>query len=239
MAVKENHMSDLKTILVVDDEPSTRMFVRATLETESYDVLEANNGLEGLTLARMERPDLVLLDVSMPAMDGLQVCEILRQDQGLAQVPILILTGKTQTGDTQRGFEAGADDYIRKPVHPTELLARVQAVLRRVDFRNSPRSLTPHAPITLHPQQWTVEIENRRVLLTPTEYHLFNHLLDHAGQLVSADQLLQEVWDYPPGAGDPNLVRAHIRNLRSKIELNPQNPRHIRTVPRRGYTLSL
>ncbi len=232
-------MTDMKTVLVVDDEPSTRTFVRATLETESYDVLEANNGLEALTLARMERPDLVLLDVGMPAMDGLQVCEILRKDNGLSHVPILMLTGRTQVDDAHLGFDAGADDYIRKPVHPTELLARVQAVLRRVELRNSPRTLVPSAAITLHPQQWTVEIENRRVTLTPTEFQLFNHLLDHAGQLVPVDQLLQEVWDYPPGAGDPNLVRAHIRNLRSKIETNPENPRHIRTMPRRGYTLAL
>ncbi len=183
------------------------------------------------------RPDAVVLDIVMPEMDGFEVCRQARAEPELANTPILFLTVKQQIDDVLKGFHAGADDYLTKPFDLRELAVRIEALLRRANGAKPTVDELQAGPLTLDPTTHKVQVEERTEQLTPREYDLLYYMLRRAGTIVSVDEALQDVWGYEPGAGDPDLVRAHIRNLRLKVEPDPAQPAHIKTVPRRGYII--
>ena len=231
-------------ILVVDDEQDLVWAVRHSLSDEGHEVLAAYDGVEALAVANRQRPDLVILDITMPRLDGLQVCRRLRRDATLAAVPILFLTVRSAIEDRIKGLDEGADDYLVKPFDLRELKARVQALLRR--SRSAPegdpglggRGSLVAGSLTLNLHTCQVRVGEKTAQLTPTEFDLLHHLMAHPGETFSSQQLVRQVWDYPPGTADPSLVRWHIKNLRAKIERDPARPVHIRTIPRHGYILT-
>jgi len=222
-------------IYVVDDERDLTWSLEKSLSYEGHEVVAANNGLEALRLMHRQRPDLVVLDVVMPQMDGIEVCRRMRSDTVLSAVPILFLTVKGALKDKVEGFEAGCDDYLTKPFDLRELKSRVRALLRR-SRAIAPTRLTVGS-LSLDFRTFKVSAGDKTALLTPTEFDLLHHLMSHAGEVFSSKKLLREVLGYPPGTGDPALVRWHIRNLREKIEPSPSNPIYILTVLRHGYTI--
>ncbi len=227
-------------IHVVDDEPDVVWAVERGLVRRGHQVVVAHSGLQALELVRRQRPDLIILDILMPGMDGLEVCRRLRTDPTLASVPILFLTAKGEIEDVIRGFEAGGDDYLSKPFDLRELYARVEALLRRsrpLPGQERPSKLVV-GDLSLDLRTFTLTVKGRTVQLTPVEFDLLLCLMSHAGEVFSSERLLQEVWGYPAGTGDPATVRWHIKNLRAKIEPDPSNPIYIKTIPRYGYTVS-
>jgi DNA-binding response OmpR family regulator len=228
-------------ILVVDDDHDVAQSVELALRRRGFRVTLAYSGVEAIKVLRRYRPDLVILDVLMPGMGGLEVCRHLRMDDITADLPIIFLTARGQERDRIEGFKAGADDYVSKPFNVEELVLRVNAVLRR-----SARAPVETAPSVLRVgglvlDTRTFEVttpEKSKVLLTPTEYDLLYHLMLHAGQVYSSERLLQEVWDFPHDTGSTDLVRAHIKNLRDKIEPDPRSPTFVKTVPRHGYVVA-
>ncbi len=230
----------MATVLVIDDEDLVLSLLQRGLRAAGHEVFTANNGLDGIGMARRHSPDVVVLDINMPGVDGFEVCRRLREDPRLSDIPLLFLTKRGEVEERVRGLEAGADDYLPKPFDITELQARVGALLRRVRTtdREDPRTHLQVGELTLDRANRVARVRDRTVELTPVEYDLLDHLLAHAGEVFSSDLLLQQVWGYSPGTGDTSLVRWHIRNLREKIEDDPSQPRYIRTVSRHGYTIA-
>ncbi len=225
-------MSDA-TILLIEDDPMIAEPLLFGLESEGFRVLHAADGIEGLQLARTSAPDLILLDVMLPGMDGFQVLRHLRQD---SQTPILMLTAREQEMDRVMGLESGADDYIVKPFSFRELLARVRANLRRVKMSHAP---APPPQITIGPISLDVaaHLVRRRgqpVDLTEKEFALLEALMSRAGQAVHRHQLLDLVWG-EDWIGNPRTLDVHIRWLREKLEDDPSNPKLIHTVRGYGY----
>ena len=230
-------------ILLVDDERDLVWAIKHSLSDEGYEVLEAYDGVEAIDIARRHRPDLVILDVVMPRMDGFAVCEHLRRDVQLASVPILFLTVRSAVEDRIRGLEEGADDYLAKPFDLRELRARVKALLRRTRGREDGGSEQP-ARAMLVAGELTLDMAERQLLLlgstvrlTPAEFALVHYLMCHPGEVFSGRELLQQVWGYPAGTVESGLVRWHIKNLRDKLEPDPTHPRYICTLPAHGYML--
>ena len=221
-------------ILIVDDDPPSVKMIGFLLREEGYIVLTANSGPEALALLNEEMPDLVILDVMMPGMDGLEVCRRIRRSTDL---PIIFLSARGETSDRVAGLDVGADDYLPKPFEPSELLARVRAVMRRAEafaFGDRLNQLTV-AGIHLDPvNNLAVLADGREVYLTPIEFRLLHYLMNNAGRALTHDQLFATVWgcDYD---GSANLVAAHMRRLRRKIEEDPSNPRRLVTVRGIGY----
>lgn len=228
-------------VLVVDDDRDVAQSIELALRRQGFRVVVARSGVEALKVLRHHRPGLVLLDVLMPGMNGLEVCRRLRAHPDLADLPIIFLTARGQERDRIEGFKAGADDYLGKPFNLEELVLRVKAVLRRCE-RAPVRERSPiimACGLSLDTRTFEVSTcERAGVLLTPTEFDLLYHLMSHAGQVFSSERLLQEVWDFPYDTGSTDLVRAHVKNLRDKIEPDPRNPIYVRTVPRHGYVIS-
>jgi DNA-binding response OmpR family regulator len=226
-------------ILVVDDDRDVAQSIEMALRRHRFQVTLAYSGVEALKTLRRYRPDLVILDVMMPGISGLEVCRRMRTDPNLANLPVIFLTARGLARDRIEGLKAGADDYVGKPFILEELLLRVQAVLRRVDRK--PAQESPSAieagGLSLDLRAFEVTTREKTVRLTPTEFDLLYHLMAHAGQIFSSERLLQEVWDFPYDTGSTDLVRAHIKNLREKIEPNPRNPTYLRTVSRHGYVV--
>jgi two-component system alkaline phosphatase synthesis response regulator PhoP len=229
-------------ILLVDDEKDLVWAIQHSLSDEGHQVLTAYDGVEALGLARRHHPDLIILDIIMPRLDGLQVCRRLRRDPTLAAVPILFLTVCSTIEDRIKGLDEGGDDYLVKPFDLEELKARVRALLRRA--RSAPEGgpgaegqgpLLVAGLLTLDLHTCQVRVGSETTQLTPTEFNLLHHLMTNPGEVFSSQQLLQQVWGYPPRTGDPGTVRWHIKNLRAKIEPNPAHPVYICTVPRHGY----
>jgi two-component system, OmpR family, KDP operon response regulator KdpE len=222
-----------KLILVVDDEPRMVRFVRMNLELEGYRVAEAGKGIEALEKVRDDLPDLVLLDVMMPEMDGFETLQRLRE---ISTVPVIMLTVKGDEADRIRGLELGADDYVTKPFSPRELASRIKAVLRRAEMP------TPVAKTTLRiDQRLSVDFRNREVIvegkpvrLRPTEYRLLYHLVNNAGWVMTHEMLLSKVWGYEY-RDEAGLLRLYITYLRQKIEPDPGSPRYILTERGVGY----
>jgi two-component system KDP operon response regulator KdpE len=220
-------------VLVVDDESRMIRFVRMNLELEGFQVAEASNGLEALEKVRDELPDLVVLDVMMPEMDGFETLERLRE---ISTVPVIMLTVKGDEEDRIRGLELGADDYVTKPFSPRELASRIRAVLRRAEMP-SPVAKTiidvdDHLQIDF--RQREVIVGGERVRLRPTEYRLLYHLVNNAGWVMTHEMLLSKVWGYEYRE-EAGLLRLYITYLRKKIEPEPGNPRYIFTERGVGY----
>jgi two-component system response regulator RpaA len=231
------------SILVVDDEERVALSIERSLQ-QGYQVRVTYNGTDALKTARRIKPDLIILDVMMPGMSGLEVCQELRSDPILKSVPILFLTARGRVEDKIEGFEAGADDYMTKPFDVRELLLRVKAILQRTS-QQSPEQAKPDSPdvisvghLSLNCQNYQLTTTEKTTLLTPVEFDLMYHLMSHPGQVFSGERLLRELWDYPSDTGSPDLVRMHVRNLRLKIEPDSRHPQFLLTVPRHGYTIA-
>lgn len=225
----------MATILIAADDDDVRGTLSRSLIRQGYEILTATNGTEALSLSRQMLPDLVILDMAMPGLDGIEVCRRLRADPTVSDTPIMFLTAQTRLPDRLRGLDAGGDDYLVKPFDIQELAARVRALLRRAQRVHARPLALGRLRLDLSGRK--AEVDTRAIALTPTEFKLLAYLLRNAGQVVSSDRLLQDVWGYPPGTGQHALVRAHVKNLRAKLEPSPHSPRYIRTVPRHGYTL--
>ena len=224
----------MATILIVDDEPIVREVVEQYLKQDGFTVDAAADGLEAMRRFQAARPDLVLLDLMLPGLDGLEVC---RQMRALSNVPIIMLTAKTDEIDTIIGLSVGADDYIAKPFSPREVVARVKAVLRRA--ASHPVATDGSDPLrfdtlTIRPDRRQVEVSGKQVELTAREFDLLEFLARHPGQVFSREDLLDKVWDWA-FAGDGGTVTVHIRRLRAKIEPDPERPRYVKTVWGVGY----
>jgi DNA-binding response OmpR family regulator len=231
----------MATILVIDDDELVSRTLQRVLKTYDHNVMVANSGTEGLQLARRHPPDLFILDIMMPGMDGYQVCRQIRGDPLLKDIPLLFLTAKAKDEDKIEGFRAGADDYLIKPFNMEELQLRVRAIMRRV----SPKEQQPQTQtdvvageVVLDCRSFKVTTPHGTALLTNVQFDLLYHLMGHADQVFNSQQLLQDVWDYPRDTGSPELVRAHIKNLREKIEPVPSLPQYILTIQGHGYTFT-
>ncbi|MFQ5855451.1 MAG: response regulator transcription factor [Anaerolineae bacterium] len=231
----------MATILVVEDDLDAAATIARILRRDDHEVKVVHTAAQALAEIDRQRPDLITLDIMMPHMDGIELCRRLRTRSDTADIPILMITAKGTVPDLVDGLDAGADGYIAKPFDIRELSARVRALLRPRRPRGAPPPTSTVGDITLDSRTAEVFIapSDEGILLTPTEYDLLKYLMEHAGEIISPDRLLNEVWGYPEGAGSPDLVRAHIRNLRLKIEPDPSAPVHIRTVRRHGYTISV
>jgi two-component system response regulator ResD len=228
-----------RRILVVDDEASIREVLTQYLELEGFTVLQAADGVEALRSAEAQPPDLVVLDLMLPGMDGLEVCRRLR---ATSAVPILMLTARSDETDKLAGFAVGTDDYVTKPFSPREVIVRVQAIMRRIEATSVPAMVlddTLHlGNLTIRPQLRYVEREGTPIELTAKEFDLLHFLATHPKQVFTRQQLLDNVWDYGY-YGDASTVTVHIRRLREKVELDPARPRHIKTVWGVGYKFEL
>jgi two-component system alkaline phosphatase synthesis response regulator PhoP/two-component system response regulator RpaA len=249
-------------ILLVEDDDNVALTVERCLRRENYKVTLATSGMQALQIARRRIPDLILLDVTMPGMDGYAVCREIRADSTLERVPIIFLTARNRDEDRISGFQAGGDDYINKPFNLEELLLRVRAVLRRTQEQGKPerKNTNPEEEglerfqnlpgfnqvknclelrgYSLDLRTYEVTLPDRKkILLTPIQFNILVHLMSHPGEIFSPLRLLDEIWDYPSDAGSPDLVRVHIKNLRSRVEKDPLNPLFIETIPGYGYTI--
>jgi len=223
-----------QTILIVDDEPKITQICRDYLTAAGFTVINAETGPMGLAAARRDRPDLIVLDLMLPGMDGLDVCRTLRQDPLLTDIPIIMLTARVEETDKLIGLELGADDYITKPFSPRELVARVRAVLRRTGGVSTPAELIRVADISLDRARFIVILPDREVTLTPTEFEILATLADQPGRVFSRAQLLTAT----RGVAFESYERAidsHVRNLRRKIEPEKGSPRYVITVHGVGY----
>jgi DNA-binding response OmpR family regulator len=224
-----------RQVLVVDDEASMREVIGQYLAVDGFAVLQAADGMEALRLAASEPVDLVLLDVMLPGIDGWEVCQRLR---ARSAVPIMLLTARDDEADKLTGFGLGADDYITKPFSPRELVARVQAIMRRVEATQAPAMVLEgtlrFGALAIQPRLRTVSLDGAPLELTAKEFDLLHFLARHPGQVFTRSQLLDHVWDVGY-FGDASTVTVHIRRLREKVEVDPSRPRHIKTVWSIGY----
>jgi two-component system KDP operon response regulator KdpE len=222
-----------KLILAVDDEPRMIRFVRMNLELEGFQVTEATSGIEALEKVRDELPDLVLLDVMMPEMDGYETLERLRE---ISTVPVIMLTVKGEEEDRIRGLELGADDYVTKPFSPRELASRIRAVLRRAEMPSpvAKTALRIDDHLQIDFRQREVIVDGEPIRLRPTEYRLLYHLVNNAGWVMTHEMLLSKVWGYEY-RDETGLLRLYITYLRKKIEPDTSDPRYILTERGVGY----
>lgn len=221
--------------LIVEDEASIREVVAQYLELEGFATTQAADGLEALHIASKQPLDLVVLDLMLPGVDGLEVCRRLR---GASAVPIIMLTARGDEEDKLLGFGIGADDYLAKPFSPRELVVRVRAIMRRIAATNVPAIVLAgtlrFGPLTIQPELRAVHRDGALVDVTAKEFDLLHFLASHPGQVFSRQQLLDNVWDYDY-YGDASTVTVHIRRLREKVEMDPARPQHIKTVWGVGY----
>jgi DNA-binding response OmpR family regulator len=224
-------------ILAVDDDLDVLGTLGRVLERENFDVTLINSGTEALEYLQTTRPDLMILDIIMPGIDGIEVCRRTRLDARLVNLPILFLTAKGSTDDIVEGLESGGDDYVVKPFELDELTARVHALLRRSNRGLNSPSMLQLDSLRLDSDTYQAQVNDEIVHLTSTECRLLRYMMEHIDQTLSLSHLLQAVWDYPEDIGDPDLVRAHVRNLRVKIERDPQR-KYIHTVHGVGYMIT-
>lgn len=229
----------MSKILVVDDEKNILELVRFNLEREGYQVLTAQDGARGLELAREKIPDLIVLDVMLPGMNGLEVCRELHQDTATKNIPIIMLSARAEELDRVLGLEIGADDYVTKPFSPRELLARIKARLRRTGHEGREEELAPEARLDfgrliIDEDRFAVYVDGVKQELTPKEFDLLRFIARQPGIVFSRDQLLEQVWGYDY-AGDSRTVDVHIRHIRQKLEHLPEGAYFIETVRGVGY----
>jgi DNA-binding response OmpR family regulator len=222
-------------VLVVDDEQVVTEVIERYLRRDDFEVATAGDGESALKVAREWFPDLVVLDLMLPKIDGLEVCRILRRD---SDVPILMLTARGEESDRIVGLELGADDYIVKPFSPRELVARVKAVLRRSTSEgrrlSGDEEVLQFRDLRIAPKRREVEANGNTLALTAKEFDLLHFLASHPGQVFTREQLMNDVWDYTYAA-DASTVTVHIRRLRAKLEADPTRPRYLKTVWGVGY----
>ena len=221
----------MKTILVVDDEPQIAEIVRDYLRLAGFDVIVAGDGVRALEAARGRRPDLVVLDLGLPGLDGLEVTRALRKE---AEVPIIMLTARVEEDDRLRGLEIGADDYITKPFSPRELVARVRAVLRRSERRHVDGDLLRVSGLVIDVARMSVRRGDEPIDLTPTEFQILATLAHHPGRVFTRAQLLDAARGEDAEAYE-RAIDSHIKNIRRKLEPDPHRPRYLLTVHGVGY----
>ena len=247
--------------MLVDDDEIIADTLERCLVRENFSVQVANSGTQALFLVKKQMPSLVLLDVMMPDMDGYEVCQAMRNDKKLANVPVIFLTAKTSEVDHIIGFKAGGDDYVNKPFTAEELILRVKALLKRTQQNHKKANRTGkeeprlyeskfigHSKITqpiielrgyrLNILTFELTLPNdKKILLTPIQFDLLFNFMSHPNDIFPPSALLSIIWDYPPDTGTSDLVRVHIKNLRMRIEDDPSNPTFLETVPGYGYTV--
>jgi DNA-binding response OmpR family regulator len=225
------------TLLFIEDDEAIRTALRLVLEDDGYEVVEAGDGETGIAMFGQINPDLVLLDLRLPDISGFEVCRAIRRT---SITPVIMVTAQTDTSDLVNGFDAGADDYVTKPVVPKELSARIRAALRRSQATepapSNSKSINTIGDVVIDRKMSIVKKNGIEVALTKTEYQLLVEFADHPGMVLSRDQLLERVWGYEY-LGDSRLVDAHVRRLRVKVETQPEEPTMIVTVRGMGYRL--
>ena len=224
-------------ILAVDDDLEVLETLGRVLRREAFEVGLVSSGTEALNVLEKRHPDLMILDIIMPGMDGITVCRRLRQDPRFTALPILFLTAKGTTDDIVDGLDAGADDYVVKPFELAELRARLHALLRRSIRDKGANTILQLNDLRLDSGTYQVFVADEIIQLTSTEHRLLRYLMENPNRALSPGHLLQAVWEYPPNTGDPDLVRAHVRNLRAKIEIDDRR-KYIRTIHGVGYMIS-
>ena len=235
--VRKWHTCGVHKVLFIEDDDAIRLALRLALEDEGYEVVEAHDGASGLVQFGQCQPDVVLLDLRLPDLSGFEVCKAMRSS---STVPIIMVTAQTEAADMVAGLEAGADDYITKPVVPKVLSARIAAVLRRVSYESlgdqNHDEVLRFGDLELRREQGVVTKAGEELSLTRTEFRMLCEFAEHADAVLSRDQLLEHVWGYEY-LGDSRLVDAHVRRLRLKIEDTPDEPQRIVTVRGLGYRL--
>lgn len=221
-------------ILVVDDEEPIQELLRFNLENEGYRVSVAKDGPGALAMADKENPDLMVLDVMLPGMDGMEVCRRLRQNHRYRDLPVIMLTAKGEEIDKVLGLELGADDYMTKPFSPRELLARIKARLRRSKPGEEDHMQIAYGDLRIDLNRFQVWVREENIELTPKEFELLRMLASQPGRVYTRDELLGRVWSYEY-VGDTRTVDVHIRHLRQKIEKDPSEPEYIETLRGIGY----
>lgn len=225
-------------VLVVDDEKHITELVKFNLEKENYIVLTAHDGLEGFSAAKREKPDLIILDIMLPGIDGFECCRRIQKEPDIGDTPIIMLTARSEEIDKILGLEIGADDYITKPFSPREVVARVKARLRRkttndIVLRDGAAPLKVDG-LVIDSERFEVVLNGDKLDLTPKEFELLKFLVRSRGRVLSREYLLENIWGYEY-IGDSRTVDVHIRHLRQKIETDPANPQFIETIRGIGY----
>lgn len=224
-----------KKILVVDDEPSIVTLLTFNLKKAGYDVISATKGTEVLPIVKEEHPDMIILDLMLPEMDGMDVCKKLRQEFIL--IPIIMLTARDDELDKILGLELGADDYMTKPFSPREVVARVKAIFRRTEMGTQEQSeVLVVGDLKVYPNKFEATFKENEMMLTPKEFELLVYMMKHKGRVLTREQLLNAVWNYD-FAGDTRIVDVHVSHLREKIEDVTRKPLYIKTVRGLGYKL--
>ncbi|RBW71492.1 response regulator transcription factor [Bacillus taeanensis] len=225
-------------VLVVDDEISIVTLLKFNLEKAGYDVITALDGQEAVYLVETYHPNLIVLDLMLPKLDGLEVCKLLRQKQILT--PILMLTAKDDEFDKVLGLEIGADDYMTKPFSPREVVAKVKAILRRISNQTIEPKEEFHkiviGELEIFPERFEALFKERMLDLTPKEFEMLHYLAKHRGRVLTREQLLGAIWDYSYSGGT-RIVDVHVSHLRDKMERNTRKPRYIKTIRGLGYKL--
>lgn len=226
-----------KEILIVDDEKSIVTLLEYNLQNAGFQTDTAFDGLEAVRKCEDKEYALILLDLMLPGMDGMEVCRHLRINK--IDTPILMLTAKGEEFDKVLGLELGADDYMTKPFSPKEVVARIKAILRRVQKAQTPLfSELKIGELTIYPERYEAEMNSKTIAFTRKEFELLHYLAKHVGKVISRDQLLSKVWDYN-FVGDTRIVDVHISHLREKIEPNSKKPVYIKTIRGLGYKLEV
>ena len=224
----------MHTILIVDDDIQMLELVGQLLEREGYVVRTAESAVKALGMVETEPPNLFLIDLYLPDIDGLELCQRLRENPATAGLPVVFISGHEASYTVADALQAGGDDFIQKPFAVRELTARLRAHLRRLSLRAVEESIPT---LRIYPEERRVLVDDRPVDLTQVEYELLSYLCVNPARLHSTQELLTNVWNYPPDAGDAALVRNHIRNLRRKLEDSPEHPEIIQSRHGRGYTI--
>lgn len=231
----------MSTILIIDDDKAINELIKVNLKLNGYNIIQAYDGIEGFALTKQELPNLVLLDVMMPNIDGYTVAQRIRQCEQTKNIPIIMLTALSEIQDKGKGFDIGVDDYLVKPFDIEELKMRVKAVLKRsnqLPESMATKELLVLDEITLLPESYSVKIGEKIAKLTPIEFDIFNILFQNHGNMVSSAKLLKDVWGYAPD-DDVETIRVHIRHLRAKIDKISEGKKYIETIYGGGYKLTV
>jgi phosphate regulon transcriptional regulator PhoB len=225
---------DTRKILIVDDEPDIVELVTYNLRKEGFDVSSSFDGEDALARIRKEKFDLIILDLMLPGIQGMEICRILRNDPGTRNIPIIMLTAKGEEVDKILGLEMGADDYMTKPFSPRELLARVKTVMRRISEKATEEKVVRIGNLTINKETYSVTKDDKLLNLSSTEFRLLLYLVERKGKVFTRDQLLDAVWK-DEAFVEPRTVDVHIRRLRTQIEADPSAPKYVKTKRGIGY----